>query len=518
MATFNGDIGYGASDYYQYNCFNAKVDFNYTQSIDNNSSTITDITGYIKRNYTGARPYNSSKIATIKIERLNDNNAWIEVTTLSNTSAYNINTNNYYNFVSGSNIVIAHKSDGNQRIRITFTVNGQLNSYYPNGTISQEFDLTYTPRQATLTGASNFNDEQNPVINYSNPAGNAVTSLQACISWSGGAIEYRDIPKTGTSYTFPFTIAEINSLYDASPNSSSMLVNFNLKTVIGNQTYYSALQRTFTIVNANPFFTDFSYKDTNSKVTEITGNNQILIANKSSLLVSVSSSQKMLTLKSATGSHYSTEVDGANRIMNFSGDNTVSSDCGTLRNAGSKRINVRAFDSRNNSTLVYKDITVIPYSNPNIYITAERLNKFEESTTISCKGSYSKVNINGEDKNVISDIKYRIRETCGDWGDLTPMTFTIDNEKGEYTCEDVYVNLDNKKSFEIEVQVSDAFDTYNSKNVVGIGKPIFFISDNLRCVGVNCIPPSNAKPGSVWFDNGDGVIKEILDYEIVDEY
>ncbi len=504
MGSFNGDIGFGASGHYQYNCFNAKVDFNYAQSIENNSSTITDITGYVKRNYTGARPYNSSKIATIKIERLDGSNNWIEVITLSNSSSYNINTNNYYAFVSKKdtdNIVIPHKDDGNQKIRITFAVDGKLSSYYPKGTISQEFDLTYIPRQATLTGASNFNDEQNPLINYSNPAGNTVTSLQACISWTGGAdIKYRDIDKLGTSYTFELTDDERNALRSACSNSNSLSVTFYVTTVIGSQTYYSTLARTMTIVNANPTFSDFDYLD-DSSINAITENSQILVANKSQLRVTILESKKMIAKKGSTAKKYVISIDGKNEVIDYANDN-VTSLIGSISASGTRRLEVRAFDSRNNSTLVYKDITVIPYVNPNIYIDATRLNNFEEETTIKVKGTYSKVPIDGIDKNTILDVKYRIRETGSEWGDLTSMTFTIDNEKGEYACKDVYVNLDNTKSFEIEIQVTDAFDTYTSKKSVDIGKPLFFISDNLECIGVNCVPPPNATPGSIHFENG----------------
>ena len=165
-------------------------------------------------------------------------------------------------------------------------------------------------------------------------------------------------------------------------------------------------------------------------------------------------------------------IDGKNEVIDYANDN-VTSLIGSISASGTRRLEVRAFDSRNNSTLVYKDITVIPYVNPNIYIDATRLNNFEEETTIKVKGTYSKVPIDGIDKNTILDVKYRIRETGSEWGDLTSMTFTIDNEKGEYACKDVYVNLDNTKSFEIEIQVTDAFDTYTSKKSVDIGKPLF---------------------------------------------
>lgn len=500
MANFNGDIGYGKAGYYQNNCFNAKVDYEYTQDVANNKSTITTITGSIKRNYSGAVPQNTSKSAIIKIECLNDQGQWIVVTTLSNSNAYAINSNNYFTFVSGSNIEIPHKNDGNQKIRITFTVDGKLSQFYPKGTVSREIDLTYIPRQANITSATNFNDEQNPQITFSNLGG---FILNAYIGANRGTEYYvvarKKIPNTG-SYTFILTEEERNGLRNLC-DANSMPVNFQIATEInGVETYWSSLNKTFTIVNANPTFTDFDYLD-DSSVINVTGNSQIIVANKSSLRINILGAKRMIAKKCASPSRYTVTIAGKNATIDYS-DGDVTILIGPISTSGTQRLEVRAFDSRNNSTMAYKDITVIPYTNPNIYITADRLNKFEEETTISCKGTYSKVTIDGTDKNTISSVKYRIRETGVPWSSWTSMTFTVDTEKGEYTCSNVYKNLDNKKSFEIEVQVVDAFDTYTGLKIVDVGKPIFFISDNLRCVGVNCIPPPTATPGSIHFESG----------------
>ena len=171
-------------------------------------------------------------------------------------------------------ITVAHGSDGH--------IDNSPKTY--SGTLS----LTDIPRQANLTSAPNFNDEANPTITYSNPAGNSVTSLQACISLNGGAdIPYRDISKTGSEYTFNLTTAERNTLLNACTTSNSRNVTFYVKTVIGGNTFYSTLTRTLSIVNANPTFTasNISYKDTNSTVVGITGNNQHIVRNNSTLQV-----------------------------------------------------------------------------------------------------------------------------------------------------------------------------------------------------------------------------------------
>ena len=85
--------------------------------------------------------------------------------------------------VASGDLTIAHGSDGTK----TFSASAQAGIYYVavNCTGSGSWSLPTINRQATLTSAPNFTDEQNPKIIYSNSAGSLVTSLQACISLTG---------------------------------------------------------------------------------------------------------------------------------------------------------------------------------------------------------------------------------------------------------------------------------------------------------------------------------------------
>ena len=55
------------------------------------------------------------------------------------------------------------------------------------------------------------------------------------------------------------------------------------------------------------------------------------------------------------------------------------------------------------------------YSKPTINVTAERLNNWEDQTTLSISGTYERLTINNEDKNIIQNAKYRYRESGGTW-------------------------------------------------------------------------------------------------------
>lgn len=463
----------------------------------NNNRTVERITFTVTKT-TGNTWWGDPKTVTFIV----DGNTYYSSITLN----YSAKTASCY-----VDVPITHNPDGSKYLEYSASVVTGTSA----GTVSASGGkwLTQIPRQANITGANDFTDEENPYMTFANSGG---LPMNARLEFADTNIARNDIPNTG-NYTFILTDNERN-LLRGKCTTNSLVVKYVIATKInGVETFYSTVDKMMTIVNGSPIFTDFTYKDKSSNISQITGNNQILIANKSILEVTISSEQKMVAQKQAIPSRYTFEIDGKNLSANYSND-TITVEVGSLVNDGIRRLNVRAFDSRNNPTLVYKDITVIPYSSPNIYITAERLNNFEKQTTISCKGTYSKVLISNENKNTISSIKYHIREENGEWSEWNNMTFTVDEEKAEYQCSDVYVNLDNTKSFEIEIQVSDILDTYAGSQTVDIGKPLFFISDNLQCIGVNCIPLDDAAPGTIWFEGSDGIIKQVLDYEIVDEW
>ncbi len=102
---------------------------------------------------------------------------------------------------------------------------------------------------ATISSAPSFNLGDSQTITYSNPGGNVVTTLQACISFTGELddISYRDISKTGTSYTFNFTDAELDKLYKKFGTSNSFKATSFVRTICNGVTYHSTKDITITL-------------------------------------------------------------------------------------------------------------------------------------------------------------------------------------------------------------------------------------------------------------------------------
>lgn len=287
---------------------------------------------------------------------------------------------------SGS-LSVAHSSDGSKSISISFSVtDGAGQRYTPgNASASSSMTLTKIPRQATISSAPDFNDEQNPTITYSNAAGNSVDSLAACISFTGAAddIPYRSISKTGTSYTFSLTENERNILRNSIPNSNSRSVIFYVRTVISGATYYSTLTRTLTIVNGTPTFSanNLGYYDSNSAITAITGNNAMIVRNKSNLMVTYTAATAK---KGASISQYSFTVNDVTKTSTSAGG-TIN--FGTINSANNLTLSAKVTDSRGNvSGTVSKTIACYDHSAP--YFISFDAYRANADGTVNSNGTY----------------------------------------------------------------------------------------------------------------------------------
>lgn len=405
--------------------------------------------------------------------------ATVDGSSQSTSGSFTLNPGSSITLFSKS-YTVSHNADGTKSTTISVTIGGDVMF----GSGSSTIILDKIPRQAVLISAPNFNDEENPTIAYSNPAGNSVNSLRACISLTGSTddISYREVSKTESSYTFILTEAERNILRSAMINTNSRNVKFYLQTIINDVTYNSILDRTLIIVNGNPTFLNFTYRDSNKLVSDVTGDEQILVKGVSTLVATISTNNKMIANKKAIAKNYISTIDDIN-VKNDYVETDLDIYLGTINSSGDKRLSIRAYDSRNNSTLVYKDVIVYDYDKPVINATVTRLNNFENQTTLKVSGTYSRLMINNNDKNTIQSLQYRYREKGGTWGNWINL-INVTND-GKFDCEDVILSLDNTKAFEFEIQ---AVDKLQSKTIIlslGIGQSIFFISSNKRTCYIN---------------------------------
>ena len=374
--------------------------------------------------------------------------------------------------VASGSVDIYHESDGNK----SFSASAEAGIYYVavNCSGSGSWSLPSIPRQANLTSAPDFNDEANPTINYSNPAGNSASSLQACISLTGenADVGYRDISKTGTSYTFNLTTAERNVLRNACTTSNSRKVTFFVRTVIGGNTFYSTIERTLTIVNANPSFSasNLSYKDNNSTTVAVTGNNQHLVQNLSKLLVTISAATG---LKGASISKYDATINGVTKSITSAGN----IDYGVINSGSNLTLSVKVTDSRGNTATATKTVTFLSWSLPTALISLKRKNNYENETYLKVDGSISSVN----SKNTMT-IQYQYKKTTET--SYSSLATLSDNVQ-------VTMTKDKESAWDFKIIIKDKFGTTTYNTVLPKGRFILFVDTKKLSVGVNCFPTKN---------------------------
>lgn len=404
------------------------------------------------------------------------------------SSATRINLYNGTTVASGS-FVINHDASGNGTV--SASAEAGIYTVAVNCSGSGSWALPQIPRQATLTNAPNFNDTQNPTITYSNPAGNNVTTLRAYIQNSAGTVtyvQYKSLSKTGTSYTFNLTDAERNTLRQATPNSNTMEVRFVIDTVIGGNTFSSAMTKTLTIVNANPTISSIAYQDTNSTTTGITGNNQVIIQNNSTLQFIFST---LTALKYATLKSVAVTLNGVTKSASLSGSSSSSAtiNFGAVNIASNTNASIVITDSRNNKTSYSKAITIESWSLPSAIITCQRENNYYDETNINVNADYSSLDGN----NTIS-ITYQYKKTTDstyssaeDLEDDVTTTFSIDNEY----------------AWNIKVVVSDLLGSTTYNLFIDKGIPIVYFDRLNNSTGFNCFPKNQKSVeinGSTIFD------------------
>lgn len=434
-------------------------------NIANNTSNVT-VKVQCWRTNTGYETYGSGTCyVTI------DGNKYSQAITTSQKFTYNS-----YTEIFSKTLNITHNANGSKTIYVSSYID---HSRFDSNAQGFNVNLTNIPRYATITNAPNFNDKQNPTITYSNTAGNQVSSLQACISLTGSTdnISYRDIPITGSSYTFNLTEEERNILRNAT-SGKSRTVYFYIKTIINGNTFYSNKAVTFSIVNANPTIGSITYQDRNSSVTSITGNDQWIVRNKSTLRITLND---VKALKGATLLSATVNING--EVLSFSGIsgsslNSVSLNCGSINVSSDITATITLTDSRGFSSTYTKEITVLNYESPNSTITLARKNNFYTETDLTVNCSYSSLN----GTNAIT-IQYQTKKVSdANYGALTTISNNVETT----------IQLDNAFQWNVRVVTTDSLGTSVSYVLfVDKGIPLIFFDKVKNSVGINCFPSTD---------------------------
>lgn len=394
------------------------------------------------------------------------------VTVLNQTGRFKVNGGGAYK--KTGTLVVHHNEDGTKSVAMS--VRAALYSTSVNCTGSYTYKLDTINRYAYITSVPNFDDESDPVMNYANPLGDALSSTQACISLDGTnpSIAYRDIPIDGSSYTFTLTSSERDILRAACPNSSTLTVYFIIKSVMGDDTYYSKKTAVMSIVNGGPEIANAEYYDTNSETIAVTHDATKIIQALSIVEFKFGS---LTALKHATLVSASITINGVSHTVSLSGttQTNVTKSIGELNLSSSLPAVLDVVDSRGLHTTQELTVHMCAWSIPTGVVNLERINNFYTESNLRVRASYS--SIDGQNNVVITYQSKKV--TDADYG---PETTIQDNTT-------TVISLDNRYEWNVKVKITDLVGGSTTYNLsVGKGIPIIFFDRLKKSMGVNCFP------------------------------
>lgn len=355
---------------------------------------------------------------------------------------------------------LQHNTDGTKAFTIQVGAAIYSGSIKNTGSASFSLDLV---GKATLTAAPNFNDEENPTITYSNPVGNNLESLWACISLTGenADIAYRSISKTGTSYTFTLSDAERKLLRENTQGEPTRKVRFYVRSVVNGNYYFSWKEVTFSVINANPTLTA-SVVDVNSTTKALTGSDTTLIRYHSTAQAAMTSqAYKEATIAYNRIEHENTTHTGNSKMyLNVSGNIFV----------------FTAIDSRGAATSQVITAPMIDYIRPTANIDPSELMSPEGQYVLKCSGNYYNDTFgftSAAQANTLQ-VQYRYKVQGADW--LGVQWYDHPNpsiDGNTYSIEAEFGSLDYRTTYVFQCRVIDKLNTVESAEMVIRSLPVF---------------------------------------------
>lgn len=262
-------------------------------------------------------------------------------------------------------------------------------------------------------------------------------------------------------------------------NGSSLVGEYDSVSV----TLYTSASR------SGPTMEGFTYYDGRTAVSNITGNNQLLVQGCSYLYVTpgVATARNGASIVqysvSCSGKYVTTKTHGRLSV-------------GTINAEGDVQVVVTATDSRGYTATQTQTLSVLPYARPKVSdLSLRRTNGIEAEMALVFNGSISSILIDGVEKNGLSEVRYRYRATnessyrnfVSILGDTTVNGTSFSYENLEL-C-----SLDANTSFEVHIQILDALNSYSATNlyyIIAPGTPL--VALRKKMVGINTPTPDAA--------------------------
>lgn len=295
------------------------------------------------------------------------------------------------------------------------------------------------------------------------------------------------------SRTITLTSAERTTLLNAMASLKSFTATIELVTKSGNTQIGNASTCTCTIstteANSGPTLSGFTFADSYSTTTAITGNDQVLIQSYSRLTV---------TPGTATAKNGASIVSYSAVCSGVTKSNTTGAalSLGTIGTSGTRDITLTVTDSRGYTASVTKSVTVVPYSKPKVNsVSLRRTNEIETEMQLVFNGSISAITVDGAQKNSLLYVRYRYKLTsASSYNAYTSILASVTASGTSFSFSNLELcNLNAEASYDFHLQIRDKLDSLTSLDlyfVVPQGTPL--VALRKKMVGINTSNPAAA--------------------------
>lgn len=321
-------------------------------------------------------------------------------------------------------------------------------------------------------------------IGFFNPLGRSVT-----VKMLKGSTEIGSYTTSGASVAGFNTTAMVDALYATIPSAKT--AQYKIAVVYGTNTSTSD-GGNFSVkeVDCKPTIGSLTYQDTNSTAVAITGDDQQIVRNISTVRYTASG---LAGNKSATISSASLVVNGSTYALTISGTSATGGNA-VIDSGTNVTATLTVTDSRGITNTATVTVTMLDWTVPSAILSIARQNNFYSETDFNVDASYAYIG----GHNTIT-ITYRcVREDGGG----SAVTGTLSDGVTSV------VTLDNTYAWLITITLVDGFGgttTYNAR--ISRGMPIVYFDRLKNSVGINCFPQEDQS-----VEVPEGNLKNTLSY------
>lgn len=420
---------------------------------------------------------NSSATADIWQYSLNGGSSWTQFSTTAGTSA-SITLSSL-----SANTSYSVKTRARKKSNQVYGTSGTVSAKTLGGAILNSCN-TITADAATVSltlNATVYNASYSNYVTIKN--GSTVYVSFAARTWSAGT----------ANRTITLSQTERADLLDAMASLKSFTATIELvtkdgSTQVGNTSTCTCTIQT-TAENSAPTMTAFSYKDSRSTTSAVTGNDQLFIQTYSYLYVTpgtATARNGASIVKYAATCNGKTVSNTTGAALNLNG----------IGKSGTLDVVVTATDSRGYTVSNTQQITVIPYAKPKVSeISLRRTNDIEAEMQLIFKGSISPITVSGTQKNSLKYVQYRYKLTSeSSYGSYTSILSSVTQNGTSFSFSNLELcSLDANSSYDFHVYIRDQLNTLSSLSLyftVPQGTPL--VALRKQKVGINTPDPEAA--------------------------